>query len=104
MTTADDSVTTEKLHELWADQLRYAAATATDFAAQGATGDDGHDALTGALDLASMLEDLRFDDDLAAATTLIFGDDETGYPNLLLDISCDGICPSLWDYARLSER
>jgi hypothetical protein len=91
------SVSEKLLDELWAAQLRWAATLANEAATNGGTGDDGHDYLVGALDLASYLEDLRYDHDLARLDALLNTVQTNDSTDTLLDIyATDGIAPEIW--------
>lgn len=81
---------------LWKAQLIYTASACLDFAQQGGTGDDGHDALIGALGLADELEEIRFDDDQSRLNALI----AEGFKNW----SVDGFCSELYTLVNNAQE
>lgn len=99
------------LDEAWRQQLAHAKALISDALEHNGTGDDGHDYLTGALDLASHMESLRYDSDLAGLRELLAYDEiDPDTPDHLNDYSplergyaSDGICEYLYSLQTLTN-
>lgn len=89
---------TTQLDTAWAAQLAHAAAMISDALERG-TSDDGHDYLIGALDLASTLEDLRYDSDSYGYQKLLMLNDESDEFSapLMINYATDGICETIWN-------
>lgn len=95
--TADIVTSTEMLNTLWRAQLAHAIHLSADALQHGGTGDDGHDYLTAALDLASLFQDMHYDDDYPRLAVLLNTRQTEDSTDTLLDsYATDGICPEIW--------
>lgn len=92
------------IQHAWRAQLRHVIQLSIDALVADGTSDDGHDYLTGALDLASDLESMRYDSDIRRLDNLLrfdqdnidlFSDDKLRTAPLDRDYGSDGVCPFL---------